>query len=155
MPRRRDHAAGTEHVALLVARFRRLVSGAATRHLERAGKSIHEHRVLAELARSGPYRQGDLAVATAQHPAATSRLLDELESRGLVRRRRLADDRRQVMVELTPVGRERFRAERPLVRGAIDEVLHPLSAREQARLVALLETVLSAHAPRKTGPRRR
>jgi DNA-binding MarR family transcriptional regulator len=140
-------AAGTERVASLVARFRRLVSGAATRRLERAGKSIHEHRVLAELTHNGPRRQGDLADATAQHPAAISRLVDDLEASAIVRRRRDTTDRRQVIVELTSRGRARFRAERPLVRDAIDEVLSPLPPRDQQRLVELLETVLSAHAP--------
>jgi DNA-binding MarR family transcriptional regulator len=146
-------AAGSERVASLVARFRRIVSSAATCRLERAGKSIHEHRVLAELTHNGPRRQGDLADATAQHPAAISRLVDELEARALVRRRRDEEDRRQVIVELTARGRARFRAERPLVRGAIDEVLSPLAPPDQRRLVQLLETVLSAHAapPRRRG----
>lgn len=147
--------AGPERVASLVARFRRLVSSAATARLEREGRSIHEHRVLAELTNNGPRRQGDLAEATAQHPAAISRLIDELEENALVRRRRDTADRRQVIVELTRGGRARFRTERPLVRAAIDEVLAPLAPRDQRRLVALLETVLSAHAAEPRGLRRR
>jgi DNA-binding MarR family transcriptional regulator len=152
---KRPAAAGSERVASLVARFRRMVSGAATRRLERAGKSIHEHRVLAELTHAGPRRQSDLADATAQHPAAISRLIDELEAAALVRRRRDDTDRRQVIVELTARGRTRFRAERPLVRGAIDEVLAPLAPPDQRRLVQLLETVLSAHSADARSPRGR
>jgi DNA-binding MarR family transcriptional regulator len=162
LAKKQAEAAGTERVASLVARFRRLVSSAATRRLEREGRSIHEHRVLAELTHNGPRRQGDLADATAQHPAAISRLIDELEERALVRRRRDTTDRRQVIVELTREGRARFRAERPMVRGAIDEVLSPLGPRDQRRLVTLLEAVLSAHAaepgrkrPTPTSRRRR
>ena len=145
----------SEQVGLLVARFRRLLLAAATRRLEGAGKSIQEHRVLAELTRGGARSQGDLADATAQHPAAISRLVEGLEARALVRRRRAAGDRRQLIVEVTRSGRARFRAERPLVRAAIDEVLAPLSPREQRRLVALLEAVLLAHAaPARTARRR-
>jgi DNA-binding MarR family transcriptional regulator len=147
----------SEHVGLLVGRFRRLITGAVTRRLEREGRSIHEYRVLAELGRGGPRAQADLAVATAQHPAAISRLVDELESAALVRRRRAVADRRQVIVELTPAGRARYKAERPYVRAAIDDVLAPLSPRAQHRLAELLERVVAAHerpAARKRAARR-
>jgi DNA-binding MarR family transcriptional regulator len=147
----------SEHVGLLIGRFRRLITGAATQRLEREGRSIHEYRVLAELGRGGPRAQADLAVATAQHPAAISRLVDELESAALVRRRRATADRRQIIVELTPAGRARYRAERPHVQSAIDDVLAPLSPRAQHRLIELLETVVTAHVQpvaRKRGARR-
>jgi DNA-binding MarR family transcriptional regulator len=59
---------------------------------------------------------GELAVATGLRPAATTALVDRLSERGLVQRRPSPEDRRRVIVELTPLGREQvWRAYGPLV----------------------------------------
>jgi DNA-binding MarR family transcriptional regulator len=53
----------------------------------------------------GPMTAGQLGVAAGLRPAATTALIDRLEKRGLVRRFRSEDDRRQVLVEMTDEGR--------------------------------------------------
>ena len=64
------------------------VHAATARRLEEVGESVHLYRLLSELARNGPAPQRDLAEATAQHAAAVSRMVDELDEAGLIRRRR-------------------------------------------------------------------
>ncbi|HTR19872.1 MAG TPA: MarR family transcriptional regulator [Gemmatimonadales bacterium] len=59
---------------------------------------------LKTLRRAGPLSTGDLAVALAVHQSSVSILLDRLEQRGLVRRRRASRDRRVVRIELTRRG---------------------------------------------------
>ena len=115
-----------------------LLWNAAHRGLDTHGESIHLYRILAHLVRQGPSTQKDLADATMQHPAATSRLLDLLERRHLVRRKRDRRDRRNIQVAVTPGGRARFRVLAPAVRVEVTAALRPLSAGDRRRLATLL-----------------
>jgi DNA-binding MarR family transcriptional regulator len=147
-------------VGVLIIRCRRLLLNAITRRLEEAGESMHLYRLLAELARGGPAPQRDLAEATAQHAAAISRLVEDLEGMGLIRRRRGDQDRRQIIVAITERGRQRYQATRPMVLAAMEEVLAPLVAHQRQRLAELLNALLQAHpAPAsslgRSKPRRR
>jgi DNA-binding MarR family transcriptional regulator len=54
-----------------------------------------------------PRSVGELAAATGLSSAATTTLVDRLETKGFVRRVRDPDDRRKVLVEMTSDGRER------------------------------------------------
>ena len=127
-----------EEIGQLLARSRRLVFAAAARRLDESGESIHAWRVLAHLAREGATAQCDLAMALAQHPAWVSRLVDELEAEGVVRRRRDAHDRRKLRVEVTVAGRARYEARRAEVNEAVEQVLQPLDRDEREQLRALL-----------------
>jgi DNA-binding MarR family transcriptional regulator len=55
----------------------------------------------------GPKSAGRLSEATGLSSAATTTMIDRLERKGFVRRLPNEADRRQVMVEMTPEGRER------------------------------------------------
>ena len=59
-------------------------------------------RVLADGART----PGDVAAATGRHASSVSRVVDQLVDADLVDRRPDPDDRRQVLVSLTPAGAE-------------------------------------------------
>jgi DNA-binding MarR family transcriptional regulator len=56
--------------------------------------------------RGGPLTAGDLARRLGLSAASMTRLLERLESRGLVQRTMDIEDRRRVLVELTEAGRE-------------------------------------------------
>ena len=58
----------------------------------------------------GPMTATRLAEATGLSAAATTSMIDRLERKGFVRRRRHDGDRRQILVELTETGRERVGA---------------------------------------------
>ena len=68
---------------------------------ERLGLSMSERQCLAALAH-GPRPARDIAAATHLTRAAITTLVDRLEERGLVRRTRGTEDRRQVLVSMTP-----------------------------------------------------
>src|SRR2546421_756695 len=90
-----DNRRQAAEIGSLLARSRRQVFQRAKRRLEALGESIFVWRLLAYLHDDGPSIQAELADATAQHPASISRLLDEIEDAGLVRRRRDTKDRRR------------------------------------------------------------
>jgi DNA-binding MarR family transcriptional regulator len=62
--------------------------------------------ILREIGTCGPVSQVALARATASDPSALVRLLDDLEAREFVERRRSETDRREMVVSLTSHGRK-------------------------------------------------
>jgi DNA-binding MarR family transcriptional regulator len=65
------------------------------------GLGPSERLCMAALA-GGPVAPKDLAAAVRRTPAAVTALLDRLEARGLVERRRDPSDRRRLLVAMTP-----------------------------------------------------
>lgn len=83
--------------------------------------------VLSSLELEGPRRPHDLAEALAMTTGGISKLLDRMEELGVVARRRgvLSDDRRAVVVEITPAGRDMMRRITEAFSAAVPE-LSPL-----------------------------
>lgn len=80
-----------------------------------AGITLAQLSVLREL-RNGPQVAGKLGLAVGVSPTSLTRLVDRLERRGLVIRRREAEDRRCVEVKLEPAG-ERLLGQLKVLRG--------------------------------------
>jgi DNA-binding MarR family transcriptional regulator len=91
--------------------------------------------------------QGAIADALGYDRGQLVGLLDELEERGLVERRRDPDDRRRHLVELTPEGNRTLRRLRVLAREMDDDFLAPLSEDERATLHALLLRLAEKQEP--------
>ena len=88
-----------------------------------------------------PMPMGQLAETLACDASNVTGLVDRLESRGLVRRRPSAGDRRVKVLVLTPTG-YRLRALLIHRMTAPPAALHRLSLREQRALVRLLTRLL-------------
>ena len=113
-----------------VSRLSRLVDRRLAENFARFGIEAWMYDVLATLRRSGePYEltAGDLVRQTMVTTGAITNRIDRLEERGLVERDR-TDDRRKVVVRLTPRGRR-----------LVDEVVGDHMATERAALSALGE----------------
>ena len=67
--------------------------------------TIAQYRALVVLASRGPRRIAGLAEALDVAPSTAGRMCDRLVRKGLVRRHRARDDRRVVLVSVTPAGR--------------------------------------------------
>ena len=103
--------------------------------------SLEWYAILLMLAQSddGSTRPSDLADQIGLSRSATTRLIDRLESDGLVERRSCASDRRGTFVRLTPRGEDAFReAGRVHLRGIDDHVGSHLTNEELAQLATLL-----------------
>lgn len=78
-------------------------------------------------------------------PSAMVTLIDELESRGLARRRRRPGDRRAWEVTITPSGRRTLQRAKRLASEVEGQVLDGLTPAERTQLLTLLRrAVLSA-----------
>jgi DNA-binding MarR family transcriptional regulator len=89
----------------------------------------------------------DLATAFQHDSGALTRLLDRLERRGLIVRRRSVRDRRVVALALTPAGHKTIKALLPVVVAEMNAALAPLSHAEFERFRGTLVRVLD-HAQR-------
>lgn len=100
---------------------------------------LETYDVLWAIEREGPLRQRELAHHMLLQRYSISRLVDRMETDGLVERRECPGDARGQLVHLTPSGAQ-LRKEMWAVYGkAIREALSPLSEREARQLAALLK----------------
>ncbi|HEY3357738.1 MAG TPA: MarR family transcriptional regulator [Polyangia bacterium] len=142
---RRSDAADRElldELGRLIPRARHRVWRHAAARLEGLGESIFYWPLLRRIMDHGGLSQCQLAQLTAQHPAAVSRSLEELEARRFVRRTRDARDRRRVLVELTARGRTHCQAVLPEILIAVEQALEPLSRPERLSLRDLLRKLV-------------
>lgn len=144
----------SEELYRLINRSRRLLWMASARSLEAEGESVFLWQVLCYLVKNGPTVQQDLALATAQDPAGLSRVLEDLEERGFVRRKTDPSDRRRSLVEATRQGATWHRKVSPTAHNAIDDALKNLNLAQRKSLRDLLETLLAGtpHAVVPTAP---
>src|ERR671925_552509 len=105
---------------------------------EQTGLHPYHYAILLVLDEGSRETQGAIADALGYDRGQLVGLLDELEERALVERRRDPNDRRRHLVRLTPDGKRTLRRLRALARQLEDEFLAPLSDAECATLHALL-----------------
>jgi MarR family transcriptional regulator, lower aerobic nicotinate degradation pathway regulator len=111
---------------------------------EQRGFSGYHYSILAVLEEGARTTQSAIASALQYDPSQLVALLDGLEERGLVERKRDPADRRRQMVSITPAGRRQLAAFRKIVKRIEDEFLAPLDESERAALHDLLLRV-AAH----------
>lgn len=106
-----------------------------------AGLTPSQLLVLQMLARESRLTAGDIAKAATLSQATVSTLVDKLEARALVGRRRSDVDRRVVWVEITPAGQRLSESAPNLLQDRFEAQFGGLAQWEQAFIVAALERV--------------
>lgn len=92
--------------------------------------------------REGPQTLGRLGEANGLSATSVTRIVDRLERRGLVTRRRESEDRRLVQVHLEPEG-ERLLGEIRVMRGSpIHQAVDAMTVEERRRLMASLRRLV-------------
>jgi DNA-binding MarR family transcriptional regulator len=138
-----------EGIVTRAAKTARLLEHAAQASLSRVGLTKEEFKVLCALG-AGTRSHGSLCGELHVSTGAMTNRLDKLERSGLVTRARDPADRRGVLLELTPAGREKL--DQYIDTGASRErqLLAGLSAREKRQLNRLLQKLLNS-LPREIG----
>jgi DNA-binding MarR family transcriptional regulator len=114
---------------------------------EQTGLTPYHHAVLAVLDEGSRETQGAIADALGYDRGQLVGLLDELEERGLVERRRDPADRRRHIVRMTPEGLGELKGLRTLARRLDDEFLASLGAGDRDQLHAILRQLAEHHLP--------
>jgi DNA-binding MarR family transcriptional regulator len=97
---------------------------------------------MAALEKRGPMSAGDLAAFERVQPPSMTKVLANLEERGLVRRDVHPTDRRQAIIAITPAGHELLESERRSRDAWLTRRLATLTAEERAllnRVVPILD----------------
>jgi DNA-binding MarR family transcriptional regulator len=102
------------------------------------GASLQMWRVLAALREKDGRRMGDLSATTSIEVSTLTRLVDQMEKKGLVARRRDAADARAVALFVTAAGRRLTRRIMPIAERYERVALDGFGAREAATLKAAL-----------------
>jgi DNA-binding MarR family transcriptional regulator len=102
--------------------------------------------VLSRLARSPGESQRALADALGMHAPRLVALIDDLEERGLVERRRDPRDRRNYAISLTKAGRQTLRQISAVVKQHEQAMTAALGDEERAQLASLLRRIADEQA---------
>ena len=129
-------------LALLVKAAQRELERQANEAMRPLGLTGPQADALTVIGQAGPLslkELGELLIAEAGHP---SRLVDRLVEAGLVERRPAADDRRRIVLSLTPRGRRLAKQAREAREGVLDLARQVIGNRDVEPVAALLRELL-------------
>ena len=127
-------------VEMLAAVGRELESD---RRLAPLGLSAAQFIIIANLAKAeGPMSASDLCKGISYDAGAMTRMLDRLESKGLIRRNRSAQDRRLIQLELSDEGRAAWPRMREISLTVANRFLRGFTKAEARQLEGFLVRML-------------
>jgi DNA-binding MarR family transcriptional regulator len=133
----------TQKLVLVLGQARQLIASELKAGLTDVGLNLQERGVLLAVAREGVQTPAALSALAGVHPTRMTRVLDKLETRGLIERARNGRDRRLVDVSLTREGQVVAARNERVVHGAWSERLSHFSKSDFDTLSVLLSRLLN------------
>ncbi|RME82278.1 MAG: MarR family transcriptional regulator [Caldilineae bacterium] len=140
--RRNEHATADLHHKLL--HFTWLQHRRLSHEISGVNLTLPQYYTLDVLvAAGGACSIGDLARWTQQVSATMTGIVDRLVRDGLAQRQRAEEDRRTVIVAITPEGRRRHAEASQHIRQAYEQMLHGLEPQEKTVACRAVDKVLA------------
>ena len=136
-------AALSERLGFLLGRAHLAHGSIAQQALAPLSLGVKQHGALSVLVEEGPLSQQRLGERQGVDRTTMVAVVDDLEQRGLVERRRNPHDRRAYALHATREGRRLLRQANEATKRAEEEFLAPIPARDRRRLKQLLKTLIS------------
>lgn len=130
-------------IGFLVKRCGGLMSQLAERRFAAERVSFTQWMVIANLGRFERLTATELSAQTCHDMGALTRIVDDLEEEGFVRRERTERDRRVVEIALTPEGRRYLLAGKRIVVELLNSLVAPFSREELETLIVLLQRMMA------------
>jgi len=135
-----DHETQTAlRLWVILTRALRSIKQPLHRQVEAHGLTLTEFAVLEALLHKGPLPMGVIGEKILLTSGSTTYVIDKLEQRGLLQRRRCTDDRRVLHVDLTDDGRALIEAVFPEHAQLIRTLTEGLSTNEQGHVADQLK----------------
>jgi DNA-binding MarR family transcriptional regulator len=144
---RRPFHSRTQEGLLALLRTADVLRRSLTRVVEPHGITLQQYNVLRILRGAGAEGLPTLEIGARmiEETPGVTRLLDRLEGKGLVRRKRCPEDRRQVLCFATPAALRLLNALDAPMSEADRRALGPLEPAELHALVGLLDRIRAGH----------
>ena len=136
-----------DYLAYLLAQASQRISAEFHQQVKAAGLSVTEWRVLASLEGSAGETIGDLAVLAITKQPTLSKVVQRMETEGLVTRTEVRADRRQTRVVITTKGRHLIAALCEQAMQHQKAVLAPFGEDQAVMLIDMLRRLMAEHVP--------
>jgi DNA-binding MarR family transcriptional regulator/N-acetylglutamate synthase-like GNAT family acetyltransferase len=110
-------------------------------HLLKTPFSLSEARVLFELAHRGDLSAKDIGLELGLDPGYLSRIIQQFDEGGLISRKPLPSDRRQIQLSLTAKGRAAFAKLERTSQDHVGMMLGTLTGEDRRRLLGAMEVI--------------
>src|ERR1700739_1301789 len=121
--------------------------GVLDQHLGKSPFSLSEARVLYELAHRDDLAAKEIGIELGLDPGYLSRIVQSFDEKGLITRKPLPSDRRQVCLNLTAKGRQAFAKLNLSSQNEVAAMLAALSPGDARRLTGAMATIEGMLAP--------
>lgn len=133
----------SKSIGFLVKRCGGLMSQLAERRFATEQVSFTQWMVIANLGRFDRLTATRLSEETCHDMGALTRIVDDLEREGLVRRERTERDRRVVEIALTSEGRRYLQAGKRIVVELLNSLVAPFSRQELETMIAVMQRMMA------------
>jgi DNA-binding MarR family transcriptional regulator len=142
---RRPFSTAAEEGVVALVRTADVLRRALTGIVEPHGITLQQYNVLRILRGANEDGLPTLEIATRmiEHAPGVTRLLDRLQAKGLVRRQRSADDRREIRCWIEPAGLRLLAVLEDAMQDGARRFMAPLAAAELATFVTFLDSLRS------------
>lgn len=149
-PERAQGFTANRSLGFLLRRAHKLMSQQGEQVFEGRDLTLSQWIVLKLIDEGRVATPGEAARMLGHNTGATTRLIDQLESQGLVERKREAGDRRLVSLALTADGKRMAKAWEGEMVGFFDELLAEFSPAEVETLIGLMGRLVDRLEARDT-----